>query len=200
MSENIKFVPNPYTVGGSMREDVFSVQFSVYVELEIDLLDNDQVSTYSRSCSHFVGGAPTVSEAVELANQFLKQHSHDNALDAIAGKYICPEEDCLEWSSAQSVRVYDREHRLVVGGTVAGSTITWVKPAISISEMAEVEAEIAALLSEASFEAGWDNYSTAKGLRRSAEKLRWKLSPSPIVRTPYFAQELAHKELFSNNY
>ena len=56
MSQNIKFVPNPYIAGGSMREDVFSAQFSVYVELEIGLLDNDRVSTYSQSSSHFVGG------------------------------------------------------------------------------------------------------------------------------------------------
>ena len=113
MSQNIKFVPNPYTAGGSMREDVFSVQFSVYVELEIGLLDNDRVSTYSQSSSHFVGGAPTVSEAVDLASQFLAKYSHDDALDAVAREYICPEEDCLGWSSAQSVRIYDREHRLI---------------------------------------------------------------------------------------
>ncbi len=199
MSQNIKFVPNPYTAGGSMREDVFSVQFSVYVELEIGLLDNDRVSTYSQSSSHFVVGAPTVSEAVDLASQFLAKYSHDDALDAVAREYICPEEDCLEWSSAQSVRIYDREHRLIMGGAAAGSTVTWVEPVTSIPERAEVEAKIEALLSEASFEAGWDNYSTAKGLRRTAERLRWKLSPSPIVLTPYFAQELAQKGLFASH-
>lgn len=192
-----QFRVNPYVVGGFMREDVFSVQFSVYVKLDIGLLDNDGVSTYTVSANHFVGGTSTVTEAVELVNQFFEQYSEDDALDEVASKYICPEEDCLEWSSAGCIRICDRDDRLIMGGKPTGTKVSWVKPVTTLSEIAEVRAEMDALLSEASFEAGWDNFSTARRMRRQAAEIGLKLSSSPIVLTPHFAQELTRMNILS---
>ena len=190
MNKN-NFISNPYVQGAFMREDVFSVQFSVYVNLEIGILDNDQVSTYYQSICHFVGGASTVSAAVDLANQFIVNHSNDEGFDLVVAREYTSPEDSLISCFDTSVQIYDREQRLIMGGTFSGSIVIWEKPVTCISERIEVEAKIKAMLSEASFEAGWDNYSTAKRLREKATLISWKLPASPVVRSLYFNQEMA---------
>jgi hypothetical protein len=197
MRTNLIFVPNPYVQGGSMREDVFSVQLSVYVDLEVRLLDNDRVSTYSQSSSLFIGGASTVGDAVDLAGKYMEQHCSDSAMDQDSREFTSSEEDSLEWTSLRSFRIYDREDRFIMGGIASGDAVSWIEPVTAGAERAEVEAQIEALLSKASNEAGWDNYSTAANLRQAAERLSWKLSPSPIVRSAFFTQETTQKGVFA---
>ncbi len=181
-----KFISNPYVAGSLLREDVFTVQFTVYVELEIGILDNDRVSTYTYTAPHYVGAASTVSKAIDLANHFIKTYSDDIV-----------EEHC-EWSTVLYFNIFDREDRLVMGGKPSyNAPVTWAKPSHCDSERIEVQAKIDAMLSEASLEAGWDNYSTASSLRKKAFQLSWKLAPSRIVRSQYFLKEIRDHNMFN---
>lgn len=202
--QTIDFVTNPYVSGGKMRKDVFARQFSVYVKLAIKLLDNDGVSTYSSVCTRLVGKRSTVSAAIAMVDKFLGK-CDKAVLEKIACRYLELEDEIVS-VFAKDICIYDRENRLVMGGVVhwvsknpllkrtsterEGYTMKWVKPVTSEADKLNVSNSIKALSSEASFESGWDNFSTANALRAAAKRERWKLAPSHIVRTPYFAQEL----------
>lgn len=85
--------------------------------------------------------------------------------------------DCIEALdfSPKLIFVYDRSLRLVLSGQASGSGIRWSPPALSDDETLQIVQEARALRSEASYEAGWDNYSTAKGLRLRADVLEGRL-------------------------
>lgn len=194
--QTIDFVTNPYVSGGKMRKDVFARQLSAYVKLTIELLDNDGVSTYSLVCTRLVGKRSTVSAAIAMVDKFLGK-CDEEVLEKAACRYLELEDEVVS-VFAKDICIYDRESRLVMGGVVGWNSqntllkraMKWVKPVTSEADRLNVSNSIKALSSEASFESGWDNFSTAKSLRETAKRERWKLASSPIVRSNYFAREL----------
>ena len=60
-------------------------------------------------------------------------------------------------------------------GQVWGAGIRWSEPITSDEEAAAVAKQVDDLRGEASYEAGWDNYSTAEGLRLRARVLAGRL-------------------------
>ena len=55
--------------------------------------------------------------------------------------------------------------------TACGSRIRWCEPTASDAEAADVAKQVDDLRGEASYEAGWDNHSTAERLRLRARVL-----------------------------
>src|SRR3546814_17586277 len=67
--------------------------------------------------------------------------------------------------------VRDRDQRLVLAGQVRGDNVRWCIPVASDDETEQIVKEVAELRGEASYEAGWDNFSTAQALRFRARVL-----------------------------
>lgn len=76
----------------------------------------------------------------------------------------------------QLVLIRDSLDRLVVTGEVhCGGRIRWCEPTASDAEAADVARQVDDLRGEASYEAGWDNHSTAERLRQRARVLAGRL-------------------------
>lgn len=71
--------------------------------------------------------------------------------------------------------VLDDEQRLALVGDFSGETVRWCPPVHSDEEASDVIAEVVRLRAVASFEAGWDNFSTAENLRFQASVLAGRL-------------------------
>lgn len=69
----------------------------------------------------------------------------------------------------------DSLDRLVLTGQAWGAGIRWSEPITSDEETAAVARQVEDLSGEASYEAGWDNYSTAEGLRMRARVLAGRM-------------------------
>lgn len=83
-------------------------------------------------------------------------------------------EDALSFSP-RLFKISDDDGRLVLAGEVRGENVSWCIPVVSDEEAEQVSAKIEALHTEASFELGWDNFSTAKRLRFEASVLEGRL-------------------------
>lgn len=77
--------------------------------------------------------------------------------------------------SPRLFKISDDDGRLVLAGKVRGDTVSWCIPVVSDEEAEQLSAKIEALHTEASFELGWDNFSTAKRLRFEASVLEGRL-------------------------
>jgi hypothetical protein len=77
--------------------------------------------------------------------------------------------------SPRLFKISDDDGRLVLAGEVRGDTVSWCIPVVSDEEAEQVSAKIEALQAEASFESGWDNFSTARRLRFEASVLEGRL-------------------------
>lgn len=77
--------------------------------------------------------------------------------------------------SPRLFKISDDDGRLVLAGEVRGDTVSWCIPVASDEEAEQLSAKIEALHTEASFESGWDNFSTAKRLRFEASVLEGRL-------------------------
>lgn len=77
--------------------------------------------------------------------------------------------------SPRLFKVSDDDGRLVCAGEVRGEHVNWCVPVVSDEEAEQVSAKIEALQVEASFEMGWDNFSTARRLRFEASVLEGRL-------------------------
>ena len=85
-----------------------------------------------------------------------------------------PDSDALDFRP-ELVLVRDSLNRLVLTGQVWGAGIRWSEPITSDEEAAAVANQVDDLSGEASYEAGWDNYSMAEGLRLRARVLAGRL-------------------------
>lgn len=72
-------------------------------------------------------------------------------------------------------RIHDEEQRLVLAGEPWRRGVRWCEPIGSDREADDVQAEMRRLNTEASIEAGWDNYETARQLRHQANVLAGRL-------------------------
>lgn len=161
------FVVSPYHPGIHIREDVFQRQFFVTCEGQIELPQDDPVyGTYWLDSTRTLGECGLIEEAIALAETCVEQHNFD-----LSDEY---EEHVLSFSP-ELIRVIDDRGRRVLAGEIWGSGIRWCPPVSSSAEADEVSSQAAKLNSEASFERGWDNYCTAKGLELKARILRGRL-------------------------
>lgn len=124
---------------------------------------------WARSFIH-LGGADQLTDAMLLAERYASERES------------CQPEGVLRFSPHR-VLIQDPRMWLVVGGRFEDERIGWLAPVASVDETARVRTEIRRLRGEASFERGWDNYSTADSLDSHADLLELHLV-DPTWRAP----------------
>ncbi|HBW8733066.1 hypothetical protein EYY80_11355 [Klebsiella oxytoca] len=71
--------------------------------------------------------------------------------------------------SERTIEIRDKGDRLVLTGNAR--TLEWHRHLTSPDEIEKIKAQQKDLYQKASYESGWDNYETARQLRRQAEQL-----------------------------
>lgn len=167
------FIHTPYESGVSLRADVYARQFSVIVLGTTEYPEDDPTyGTYTRDESFSVCIGATLTDVINETNDINHcdawsfRDDDKDYYDSDLGH------DCGPISfSAHFVVIYDRYHRKVIGGRVSQKGILWTEPVKSEIEAIALRQRRDELYSEAAFEAGWDNFSTARNLRREATAL-----------------------------
>lgn len=163
--DGVAFVATPYRAGTYLRKDVFWRQFTVTCQGNVEYREDDPVyGCWWTPQTLVLGTCGLIEDAMSLANTRVSQHDFDltDASDALS---FAPE----------LIVIRDRDQRLVLAGQVRGDTVRWCIPVASDEEASQIVKEVAELRSEASYEAGWDNFSTAQGLRFRARVLEGRL-------------------------
>lgn len=165
VSNEQTFVATPYRAGTFVRSDIFWRQFTITCQGNMECPEDDPVyGTWLTPHTLVLGQHGLIEDAMALASAHLSTHQFEsdstiNALDFIP----------------ELVLVRDALDRLVLAGQARGELIHWCEPVGSDSEAASVVKQVDELRSEASYEAGWDNFSTAERLRLSARVLAGRL-------------------------
>jgi len=170
---NPQFIHTPYEPGVSLRADVYARQFSVVVAGTTTYPEDDlNCGTYTREETYSVCTGATLSEVITQITEISQRRAwafrdeEKDYYDAELGH------DCGPVSFfAQSVCISDRLGRKVLGGCIRNGKIFWIIPVKDNAAAAKLHQQCNALLAEAAFESGWDNFSTAKTLRREARQL-----------------------------
>ena len=163
--DGVTFVATPYRAGTFIREDVFWRQFTVTCQGYVEYIEDDPIyGTYWTPSTLEFGQHGLIEEAMALALACVSADEFD----------LCPDTDALDFRP-ELVLVRDSLGRLVLTGQVWGASIRWSEPIASDEEAASVARQVNDLQGEASYEAGWDNYSTAEGLRLRARVLAGRL-------------------------
>lgn len=182
----IAFVLNPYATSQFLRQDLFDRQFQVRLHSQTEYVeDNPLDGTFWLNEMTLVGhcgllaDATTLAEAavVQMLNRSVPCHQDPGcALDYVPRRVV----------------INDRFGNLVLCGTVSNGILGWLKPVEDEAEAA-LRKSIDALYAEAAFESGWDNYSTAQGLREHARRLE-----SRLVSPQWLPHVLAHLAKLEN--
>ncbi len=163
--DGVPFVVSPYQAGIHIREDVFRRQFCITCAGQIEYPEDDPIyGTYWMGATLDFGECGLIEEAMALATAKVDADRFDLGDDTEALGF-----------SPEFITVHDDQGQLVLAGRVCGSGIEWCPPASSRAEADRIRRQIDDLQQEASFEHGWDNYETAKGLRRKARALGGRL-------------------------
>lgn len=125
--------------------------------------DNPIYGTYWLASALRLGEHHRIEDAIAAASRILANHA-----------FAIKDGEALGFSPDLFV-IRDQVRRLVLTGHVWGLGIKWCEPVSSDGEVARVRAEIDQTCREASFEAGWDNYETARQLRLRASVLKGHL-------------------------
>ena len=182
------YVDNPYGQRGDRIQKATSDQrFSITIHLVVNAQDDDGYGSHQYTTCISAPTGPTLTAVTDKMRGLLDgdlstsivsdpdalyvSHTHVVLIDfngeaVLAGEYqdgIGEEQGCVDWTPL----VYDANERL------------------------SLEQRIDALRKEASFESGWDNFSTAGRLRTKARELSWGLLRARVAMTPAFKQELA---------
>ncbi|MCL4068913.1 hypothetical protein M3484_20340 [Pseudomonas sp. GX19020] len=96
------------------------------------------------------------------------------SLAVARGDIAMEEGEALDFAPILFV-ILDRDKRLVLAGEMSGADVEWCDPVASDGEARQVVEAASRIRAEASYEAGWDNFSTAKGLRHKASVLEGRL-------------------------
>lgn len=163
--EGVAFIATPYRAGTYLRKDVFWRQFTITCQGNVEYPEDDPVyGSWWTSHTLVLGKCGLIEDAMSLAKARVSQRDFDltDASDALG---FAPE----------LIVIRDRDGRLVLAGQVRGDTVRWCIPVASDEEASQIVKEVAELRSEASYEAGWDNFSTAQGLRFHARVLEGRL-------------------------
>lgn len=163
--DGVPFVADPYHAGTYVREDVFWRQFTITCQGQVEYPEDDPTyGTYWVPSILELGERGLIEDAMALALACVSEHEFD----------LNPDSDALDFRP-ELVLVRDSLNRLVLTGQVWGAGIRWSEPITSDEEAAAVAKQVDDLRGEASYEAGWDNYSTAEGLRLRARVLAGRL-------------------------
>lgn len=181
----VPFIESPYEKGCSLREDVFFKQFRIVVEGESAFEEDEPMYGYYYVDSSADGGCSgLLLEALQKSEKMVKENIYlggedDDAVEDYRASTFNP----------HRVLVFDRYKKFVIGGIiVSDSTINWVRPIFDSVGRVLITKYCDQLLTEASFEAGWDNFCTAKQLRSHSRDLSLH-----IPKTRYqFTQELVN--------
>lgn len=111
-----------------------------------------------------LGARGLIEEAMILAETRVRDHDFD----------LSGDEDLIAFHP-EIISIYDEYNRLVLTGSAGNGKVAWRPPVSSASEAGEVARQVAKLYAEASFERGWDNFSTARGLELDARILSGRL-------------------------
>ena len=164
--DGVTFVATPYRAGTFVREDVFRRQLTITCRGEIEYPEDDPVyGTWWTPHLVTLGECGLIEEAMALASTHLAKDEFDlnSEIDALGFR-------------PELVLIRDSLDRLVVSGEVqCGGRIRWCEATASDAEAADVAKQVDDLRSEASYEAGWDNHSTAERLRLRARVLAGRL-------------------------
>jgi len=163
--EGVAFIATPYRAGTYIRKDVFWRQFTISCQGNVEYPEDDPIyGSWWTPHTLVLGKCGLIENAMSLANTRVSHQDFDLS-DAIDALNFAPE----------LIIIRDRDQRLVLAGHVRGDTVTWCTPVASDEEAELIAKEVAELRSEASYEAGWDNFSTAQGLRFRARVLEGRL-------------------------
>ncbi|WP_269495636.1 hypothetical protein [Castellaniella sp. S9] len=163
--EGVAFIATPYRAGTYLPKDVFWRQFTITCQGNVEYPEDDPVyGSWWTPQTLVLGKCGLIEDAMSLANTRVLHHDFD-LTDASNALSFAPE----------LIIVRDRGQRLVLAGQVRGDTVRWCIPVASDDETEQIVNEVAELRSEASYEAGWDNFSTAQGLRFRARVLEGRL-------------------------
>jgi hypothetical protein len=144
---------------------VFWRQFTITCEGNVEYPEDDPIyGTYWVPSILELGERGLIEEAMALALACVSEHQFD----------LSPDGDALDFRP-ELVLVRDALNRLVLTGQAWGAGIRWSEAITSADEAAAVAKRVDDLCGEACDEAGWDNYSTAEGLRRRARVLAGRL-------------------------
>src|SRR3546814_13383567 len=113
----------------------------------------DTLFPYTTLFRSVLGKCGLIEDAMSLANTRVLHHDFDptDASDALS---FAPE----------LIIVRDRDQRLVLAGQVRGDNVRWCIPVASDYVTEQIVKEVAELRSEAHYEAGRANFSTAQAL------------------------------------
>lgn len=165
--DGIPFVATPYQSGVYIRQDVFMNQFILTCMGELEYPQDDpQYGTYKMDGYVVLGSFGLIEDAISMAQTRISEDPFPVSAESDALAFY-PEQIYINFKS--------RNGKLVLSGTVRNQQINWCYPSVSSSEEADLEIRIADLYSRASFESGWDNYETARALRRRAAVLEGHL-------------------------
>lgn len=166
------FIHTPYQPGVALREDVFHRQFEIRVVGMTEYPEDDPTyGTYFREeiltvCeSSTIGGVVGKLVHIYETDSWPIRDENEDYYDSGLGH------DCGPLSfSPHFVAVYDRDNRRVLCGDFSNGLV-WFMPLLASQDIAILQAKQCSLREEAAFESGWDNYSTARGLRAQATRL-----------------------------
>lgn len=119
--------------------------------------DDRNLGTYWQDGAVCLGRADSITEAMEL----LVQADLNN-------DWQLSDYDALSFQP-KVVTITDLAHRVVLRGNA--SKLEWTVPETDPAELERIAEQKAALLSQAAFESGWDNFETARRLRSEADLL-----------------------------
>lgn len=119
--------------------------------------DDRNLGTYWQDGAVCLGRADSVIEAMEL---LVQAELNDN--------WHLSDYDALNFQP-EVVRITDLAHRVVLRGNA--SKLEWTVPETDPAVLERIAAQKASLLSQAAYESGWDNFETARSLRREADLL-----------------------------
>lgn len=162
---DICYVVTPYREGTHVRDEVFWRQFSITCQgLMVYPEEDPNCGTWSTAHTLRLGWHGLIERAMSLANARVLEHEFD----------LGPETDACGFEP-ELVVIRDSLNRLVLTGRACGNAITWSVPVTSDEEAATVAKDARRLRDEASYEASWDNFATADGLRLQARVLEGRL-------------------------
>ncbi|KNH04035.1 hypothetical protein BRCH_00523 [Candidatus Burkholderia brachyanthoides] len=142
--------------------DTGSRPFIVHCHGEVDYRENERIYGFWQvPHTLLLGDCERIEEAMALAVSAVVARGDFDLDDVPDAVDFCP----------KSVVICDRAGHLVLAGRSGDTGVSWSVPVNSDSEAAEVAKQVEDLLSEATYEASWDNFSTAKQLRRRAHIL-----------------------------
>jgi hypothetical protein len=162
------------------RVDLAIRSFNVTIVKMVWIHDEENYSTGSYKKPFIVGCAATIEGAIEIASRILPQ------LKAV---YEANQEGVPSRMNDEYLEMYiqDRKGEILLTAMLTEPERQVCNHAYSVNYEAEwlepipaehieiVESEIKSLNSQAGFESGWDNYSTAVGLRKAARALNARL-------------------------